>query len=200
LGTSPDTVVWKDGKAFPAGAHAGSFEPLPLAEIALKSGRTGVRSPPRCRSTRRARDPALLRISATSRSKILRYTAVQDVGLAIHPSYIEGQIQGGVTQGIGWGLNEEYIYDKDGRLENPGFLDYRMPVAPEVPTIDAVMTEVPNPRHPFGAPRCRRSADRNADGGSRQRDQRPDRRPNARPADVAPAAARGDRPERRVAP
>jgi CO/xanthine dehydrogenase Mo-binding subunit len=43
------------------------------------------------------------------------YTAIQDVERAIHPSYVEGQIQGGVTQGIGWALNEEYIYDKDGR-------------------------------------------------------------------------------------
>jgi hypothetical protein len=83
--------------------------------------------------------------------KILRYTTVQDVGRAIHPSYIEGQIQGGVTQGIGWALNEEYIYDKDGRLENPGFLDYRVPVAPDVPMIDTVMVENANPRHPFGA-------------------------------------------------
>jgi CO/xanthine dehydrogenase Mo-binding subunit len=76
---------------------------------------------------------------------------VQDVGRAIHPSYVEGQIQGGVTQGIGWALNEEYIYDKDGRLENPGYLDYRMPVASDLPMIEAVIVEVPNPRHPFGA-------------------------------------------------
>jgi CO/xanthine dehydrogenase Mo-binding subunit len=87
----------------------------------------------------------------TGAVKILRYTAVQDVGRAIHPSYVEGQIQGGVTQGVGWALNEEYIYDKDGRLENPGFLDYRCPVASDMPMIEAVMVEVPNPRHPFGA-------------------------------------------------
>ncbi|MBV9150609.1 MAG: xanthine dehydrogenase family protein molybdopterin-binding subunit, partial [Alphaproteobacteria bacterium] len=73
------------------------------------------------------------------------------VGRAIHPSYVEGQIQGGVTQGIGWALNEEYIYDKEGRLENPGYLDYRMPVASDLPMIEAVIVEVPNPRHPFGA-------------------------------------------------
>ena len=87
----------------------------------------------------------------TGHVKILRYTAVQDVGRAIHPTYVEGQIQGGVTQGIGWALNEEYVYDKDGRLDNPGFLDYRVPVASDLPMIDAVMVEVPNPRHPFGA-------------------------------------------------
>src|SRR6202008_657204 len=76
---------------------------------------------------------------------------VQDVGRAIHPSYVEGQIQGGVTQGVGWALNEEYVYDKQGRLDNPGFLDYRVPVASALPMINAIMVEVPNPRHPFGA-------------------------------------------------
>jgi CO/xanthine dehydrogenase Mo-binding subunit len=69
--------------------------------------------------------------------KVLRYTATQDVGRAIHPSYVEGQIQGGVAQGIGWALNEEYIYDKQGRLDNPGFLDYRVPVASDLPMIEA---------------------------------------------------------------
>jgi CO/xanthine dehydrogenase Mo-binding subunit len=82
---------------------------------------------------------------------ILRYTAVQDVGKAIHPSYVEGQVQGGAVQGIGWALNEEYIYDKSGRMDNPGFLDYRCPVASDLPMVDAVLIEVPNPRHPFGA-------------------------------------------------
>jgi CO/xanthine dehydrogenase Mo-binding subunit len=60
-------------------------------------------------------------------------------------------MQGGVAQGVGWALSEEYIYDKDGRLENPGFLDYRCPVASDMPMIDTVLIEVPNPRHPFGA-------------------------------------------------
>jgi CO/xanthine dehydrogenase Mo-binding subunit len=87
----------------------------------------------------------------TGRTAILRYTAVQDVGKAIHPDYVEGQIQGGAAQGIGWALNEEYIYDAKGRMENPGFLDYRVPVASDLPRIEAVMVEVPNPRHPFGA-------------------------------------------------
>ena len=75
----------------------------------------------------------------TGHVKILRFTASQDVGRAIHPAYVEGQIQGGVAQGIGWALNEEFIYDKNGRLDNAGFLDYRMPVASDLPPIDAVM-------------------------------------------------------------
>ena len=78
------------------------------------------------------------------------WTVVQDAGKAVHPSYVEGQYQGGAVQGIGWALNEEYIYGADGKLQNPGFLDYRMPVASDLPMIDAVIVEVPNPGHPYG--------------------------------------------------
>src|SRR5690606_7894818 len=82
--------------------------------------------------------------------KILRYTVCQDAGKAVHPSYVEGQFQGGAVQGIGWALNEEYIYGSDGRLQNASFLDYRMPVASDLPMIDTVIVEVPNPGHPYG--------------------------------------------------
>jgi CO/xanthine dehydrogenase Mo-binding subunit len=84
----------------------------------------------------------------TGKVDILRYTAVQDVGTAIHPSYVEGQIQGGVTQGIGWGLNEEYVYDEQGHLLNASLLDYREPTALDLPMIEPVLVEVPNPGHP----------------------------------------------------
>lgn len=86
----------------------------------------------------------------TGKVQILRYTAAQDVGRAIHPSYVEGQVHGGVAQGIGWALNEEYYYDKDGHLLNASLLDYRMPTALDLPMIEAVLVEVPNPNHPFG--------------------------------------------------
>src|SRR5947207_14775038 len=86
----------------------------------------------------------------TGRVWVVRYTAIQDAGRAIHPSYVEGQYQGGVAQGIGWALNEEYIYGADGKLQNAGFLDYRVPVASDLPMIDTVIVEVPNPRHPYG--------------------------------------------------
>jgi CO/xanthine dehydrogenase Mo-binding subunit len=86
----------------------------------------------------------------TGKVKILRYTALQDCGRAIHPSYVEGQIQGGVVQGIGWALNEEYWYDDKGVMRNASMLDYRMPTAADVPMIDAVILEVPNPSHPYG--------------------------------------------------
>ena len=88
----------------------------------------------------------------TGRTTVVRYTAAQDVGRAIHPAYVEGQLQGGAAQGIGWALNEEYVYGKSGLLENAGFLDYRMPVASDLPMIDTILIETkPNPRHPYGA-------------------------------------------------
>jgi CO/xanthine dehydrogenase Mo-binding subunit len=68
----------------------------------------------------------------------------------MHPSYVEGQYQGGAAQGIGWALNEEYIYGKDGRLQNAGFLDYRIPVCSDLPMIDTQILEIPNPNHPYG--------------------------------------------------
>jgi CO/xanthine dehydrogenase Mo-binding subunit len=86
----------------------------------------------------------------TGHTKVLRYLVVQDAGRAIHPAYVEGQYQGGAVQGIGWALNEEYVYGEDGRLQNPIFLDYRIPVASDLPMIDTVIVEVPNPGHPFG--------------------------------------------------
>ncbi len=86
----------------------------------------------------------------TGKVEILRYTATQDAGKAIHPSYVEGQIQGGVVQGIGWALNEEYIYNAEGEMTNASFLDYRMPTCLDLPMIDAVIVEVPNPGHPYG--------------------------------------------------
>jgi CO/xanthine dehydrogenase Mo-binding subunit len=86
----------------------------------------------------------------TGKVAILRYTAAQDVGKAVHPSYVEGQIQGGVAQGVGWALNEEYVYNDDGAQLNPGFLDYRMPTSLDLPMIDTILVEVPNPGHPYG--------------------------------------------------
>ncbi|WP_339908900.1 xanthine dehydrogenase family protein molybdopterin-binding subunit [Symmachiella dynata] len=86
----------------------------------------------------------------TGKVTILRYTAAQDAGTAIHPAYVEGQIQGGVVQGIGWGLNEEYYYDDKGTMRNSTYLDYRMPTSYDLPMIDTIIVEVPNPGHPYG--------------------------------------------------
>ena len=86
----------------------------------------------------------------TGKVTILRYTAVQDAGKAIHPSYVEGQMQGGVVQGIGWALNEEYFFSPQGEMANSSFLDYRMPTSLDLPMIDTVIVEVANPGHPYG--------------------------------------------------
>lgn len=86
----------------------------------------------------------------TGKVEVLRYTAVQDVGTAVHPSYVEGQIQGGAAQGVGMALNEEYVYSDEGRMLNSSLLDYRMPTALDLPNIETVLVEVPNPGHPYG--------------------------------------------------
>jgi CO/xanthine dehydrogenase Mo-binding subunit len=155
---TPDAVDWRDGAAHPAGTNAGAFEPLSLAEIALKAARTGGPVTSEVSVNAQGAGPGFgahicdVEVDKeTGQVTITRYTAVQDVGRAIHPSYVEGQIQGGAVQGIGWALNEEYIYDKNGKMDNPGFLDYRCPVASDLPMIEAILVEVPNPRHPFGA-------------------------------------------------
>jgi len=86
----------------------------------------------------------------TGKVDVLRCTILQDVGKAVHPSYVEGQLQGGMAQGIGWGLNEEFFYDEDGCMRNASLLDYRMPTCLDLPMIETVLVEVPNPNHPYG--------------------------------------------------
>ena len=86
----------------------------------------------------------------TGKVDVVRYTAVQDAGKAIHPSYVEGQIQGGAVQGIGWALNEEYYTNDQGHMVNSSFLDYRMPTSLDLPMIDTCIVEVDNPNHPYG--------------------------------------------------
>ena len=152
-----DAVEWVEGEARPAGANAGEFEPMPLADLAGLAGKTGGPIVGRAQINAQGAGPSfgthVVDVDVdreTGRVEILRYTAVQDAGKAVHPGYVEGQMQGGAVQGIGWALNEEYVYDENGRLENPGFLDYRIPVCSDVPMIDTVIVEVPNPTHPYG--------------------------------------------------
>ena len=156
-GIAAEAVVWEDGCAKPAGANAGEFEPLSLADIAKVAGKTGGAISGHAEIDAQGAGPSLgvhlvdVEVDPeTGAVKVVRYTVVQDAGRAIHPSYVEGQYQGGAVQCIGWALNEEYIYGEDGRLENPGFLDYRIPVASDLPMIDTVIVEVPNPKHPYG--------------------------------------------------
>ena len=155
-GIDVSQVEWDEGQALP-GQEGGEHDPLSLAEIAASANRTGGTICGNASINARGAAPGFATHICdvevdpeTGRVEILRYAAVQDVGKAIHPSYVEGQMQGGVAQGIGWALNEEYIYDEDGVLENPGFLDYRIPVASDLPMIDTVLVEVANPTHPYG--------------------------------------------------
>ena len=152
-----ESVIWEDGCARAVTGEGGKPKELPLAEIAKTAGKTGGPIVGNAAINAQGAGPSLATHLVdvevdreTGKVTILRYTAIQDAGRAVHPSYVEGQMQGGAVQGIGWALNEEYIYDQDGRLENPGFLDYRIPVCSDVPMIDTVIVEVPNPRHPYG--------------------------------------------------
>ncbi len=154
----PEGVVWDDGHAKPAGSNVGDFQPLSLKDIAAKSSQTGGPITAAASVNAGGQAPGFstqfcdVEVDPeTGKVTVLRFVAAQDVGRAIHPSYVEGQIQGGVVQGIGWALNEEYVYNAKGLLDNPGFLDYRCPVASDLPMIEAVLVEVPNPNHPYGA-------------------------------------------------
>ncbi len=153
----PANVIWEDGCARPAGEKAGAFEPLALKAIAAQRTATGGPVTASAAVNDGGQAPGFsvqfcdVEVDPeTGAVKILRWVAAQDVGRAVHPAYVEGQVHGGVTQGIGWALNEEYIYDKDGHLINAGFLDYRMPVCSDLPMIETVLVEVPNPNHPYG--------------------------------------------------
>ena len=153
----PDAVVWEDGMAKPASTNVGTFEPLSLAQLAAMASKTG--GPINGHAQLNAQGAGagfgvhIVDLAVDGETGIVtidRYTTVQDVGTAIHPAYVEGQMQGGAVQGVGWALNEEYIYDAKGKLDNPGFLDYRMPVASDLPMIETIIVEVPNPTHPYG--------------------------------------------------
>ena len=149
-----DQVEWVDGQA----QHVdGSQPPLSLNALAAKSGRTGgpisANASLNARGVGAAFSAQVCDVEVdpeTGVTRVVRYLTAQDAGRAISPDYVEGQMQGGVVQGIGWGLNEEYIHNENGGMENPSFLDYRMPVASDLPMIECSIVEVPNPAHPYG--------------------------------------------------
>jgi CO/xanthine dehydrogenase Mo-binding subunit len=153
-GVDVDEVEWVDGAA---NHTKGENDPLPLAAITAEAKKTGGPLTASASLNARGAGPGfctqLFDIEVdpeTGLTTVLRVTTAQDAGKAIHPSYVEGQMQGGVAQGAGWALNEEYIHDGSGTMENPSFLDYRVPVASDMPMIDTIIVEVPNPVHPYG--------------------------------------------------
>ena len=151
-------VEWKDGQAVALRAEHGNLDALTLEQNRREIGRRPAdRSPATTKPLPTAPAYRSRRTSATSRwirkparRRCIRYTVIQDAGKAIHPDYVEGQFQGAAAQGIGWALNEEYVYGADGRLQNAGFLDYRIPVCSDLPFIDTQILEIPNPGHPYG--------------------------------------------------
>jgi CO/xanthine dehydrogenase Mo-binding subunit len=156
-------VAWKSGKEGRAVPVDGATLPadapkeLTLKDLAAKMTHTGgpivgraAVNPPMAGPAFSANICDLEVDRDTGVSRVVRYTCVQDVGKAVHPDFVEGQMQGGAAQGIGWALNEEYVYNQNGTMQNAGFLDYRMPVASDLPMIDTVLVEVPNPLHPYG--------------------------------------------------
>ncbi|MBT5941973.1 MAG: xanthine dehydrogenase family protein molybdopterin-binding subunit, partial [Rhodospirillaceae bacterium] len=153
----PDQVVWEDGQARPAGSNVGDFEPLSITEIAAKAGFFGGTIAGHAEINVTGGGPGfgthLVDVDVdreTGAVKVLRYTIIQDAGKAIFPDYVKAQFHGAAVQGIGLALNEEYIYDDKGVMINPGFLDYRIPVASDIPPIETQIVEVPNPLHPYG--------------------------------------------------
>ena len=150
---TPDQVEYKDGVA----SNTAGEGSMSLAEVCAQQDRMGGAIAGRGAINAKGAGPSFaLHIcdvevdKETGKVDVIRYTAIQDAGKAIHPSYVEGQFQGGSAQGIGWALNEEYIYNADGVMENAGFLDYRIPLASDLPMIETHIVEVPNPFHPFG--------------------------------------------------
>ena len=174
-GIPADAVVWENGRAKPSGPNAGTFEPLSLADIAKTAANTGG---PIAGHFEVNADGAGVSFAVhiadaevdreTGRVLIKRYTVVQDAGKAVHPSYVEGQYQGGAAQGIGWAINEEYIYGKDGRLQNAGFLDYRIPVGVGFADDRHGDCRGAQSGPPLRRARGRRNLDRAAVGGHRQ--------------------------------
>jgi CO/xanthine dehydrogenase Mo-binding subunit len=155
-GVDADKVDWQDGEARCLDSSRAEA-PLSIKEIAAKASKTG--GPISVEKSVYPHDAmptyAVHLCDAeldreTGHISIIRYTAIQDVGRAIHPSYVEGQAQGGAVQGIGWALNEAYSFGGNGAMDNAGFLDYRMPVASDLPMIDTLLVEVQHPTHPFG--------------------------------------------------
>ncbi len=156
-GVDVEGVDWIDGEARPSSSNVGEFEPLSLAQLAARAAETGGHFGASHGESMTGHAPGLSAMFCdvevdpdTGAVTILNFVAAQDAGRAIHPSYVEGQIQGAVVQGIGWALNEGYVYGRDGVLQNAGWLDYRMPVASDLPMIKTIIVEVPNPDHPFG--------------------------------------------------
>ncbi|MHB8646291.1 MAG: xanthine dehydrogenase family protein molybdopterin-binding subunit [Thermomicrobiales bacterium] len=157
LEASPEDLEIVDDKVRVKGAPG---QEKPIAELARMTMQFGGRYAPVYGSgttaqTNRAPGSAahLVRVKAdpeTGDVRLLRYVAAQDVGRAINPASVDGQIMGGVAQGIGWGLYEGMVYDNNGTLLTASFLDYAVPAIQSIPPIETIIVEIPAPVGPFG--------------------------------------------------
>jgi CO/xanthine dehydrogenase Mo-binding subunit len=158
LEIAPDDLEVVDGVVRARGAPDRS---LPVAEIASNAQRFGGRYEPieghgGSAQTRGAPSVAAhlshVRVDReTGEVELLRHVIAQDVGRALNPALVEGQMRGGVAQGVGWALYEELDHDEDGRLLTGSFLEYAIPTSEHVPEIETLIVEVPAPDGPFGA-------------------------------------------------
>jgi xanthine dehydrogenase molybdenum-binding subunit len=87
----------------------------------------------------------------TGEVTIVRVAAAHDIGKAINPSALEGQIEGSIAQGLGYALTEEMLFSENGKVLNPNFRDYLLPTAPDMPSLIPILVETNDPEGPFGA-------------------------------------------------
>jgi CO/xanthine dehydrogenase Mo-binding subunit len=158
LEAAAEDMELRNGKAMVKGVPE---KHVTLQQIAANSMNFGAAYEPvygRGRSANRVSSPMfaahLARVAIdpeTGEVRVLDYLAAQDVGRAINPAEVEGQIHGGVVQGIGWALFERMIYDEQGQLLTSTLMDYALPQSQDVPTITPLLVEVPSELGPFGA-------------------------------------------------
>jgi CO/xanthine dehydrogenase Mo-binding subunit len=157
LEIAPEDLEIVDGAVQPAGVPA---KALPIDELAPKILSFGSRHPP-VEGHGRVAQPAAPQSAAhlshvrvdpeTGAVTVLAHVVAQDVGRALNPALVEGQMRGGTAQGLGWALLEELVHDSHGQLTTGTLVDYAMPTATIVPSIDTEIVEVPVPEGPFGA-------------------------------------------------
>lgn len=141
--------------------HGAPGKSVTLKQIADASMRFAGQYEPvygRGRSANRVSSPMytvhLARVAVdpeTGEVRVLDYAAIQDVGFAINPALVEGQIHGGITQGLGWALFENLVYDENGQLLTSNLMDYALPHSYDVPNIQVDLVEIPSDLGPFGA-------------------------------------------------
>jgi xanthine dehydrogenase molybdenum-binding subunit len=156
MGVKPDDLKFVNGQVQVEGLPEKS---VPLAALARSSISRSIRGPVTGRGSVGGHQPSAPIFSVhladvevdkeTGKVKVLSYAAVQDVGFAINPTLIEGQMQGAISQGIGWALMENYVF-RQGVMQNPNLLDYRMPTAADLPFVDTMLVEVKSDIEPFG--------------------------------------------------